>query len=214
MNVPDFDALLGDDVAPAERDRLRRAHEALVAAGPPPDLSPALRYPPGTDEHLAEVRTLPGRYYAPRRVVAGVLVAASIAAASFGAGYVLRGGDEGTSTQVAPRFVDLVELRGDDAPNALAIVQVTAPDSVGNREMIVTVEGLPKLSGDDYYTLFMTEAGKPVVTCGTFNVRGGVQRTKVRLVGAYDPADFDGFALAKYSAVTHRDTIVLTGDLA
>lgn len=213
MSSPRFDELVGAELAPAERDRLRRAHDALVAAGPPPDLSPALRYPPGTDEQYAEVRTLPGRYYAPRRVVAAVLVAASVAAASFGAGYMLRGGD-GEATRAAPRFVDQVELRGEAAPNALAVVQVTAPDSVGNREMVVTVEGLPKLAGDDYYTLFMTKNGKPVVVCGTFNVRGGVQRTKVRLVGAYDPADFEGFALAKYSAVTHRDTVVLTGKLA
>jgi hypothetical protein len=213
VSGPRFDELVGSDVPSAERERLRRAHEALVAAGPPPDLPPTLLYPPGTDEHLAEVRTLPGRYYAPRRVVAIALAAAMIAAAAFGAGYFVRGGGDGQGP-AARRYVALVELRGDAAPNALAAVRVTAPDTVGNREMIVTAEGLPKLDGGDYYTLFMTIDGKPIVTCGTFNVQGGVRRTTVRLVGAYDPAEFDGFALAKYSAVTHRDTVVLTGDIA
>ena len=37
---PDFDALVGADVPGEERDRLRRAHELLVAAGPPPELAP------------------------------------------------------------------------------------------------------------------------------------------------------------------------------
>lgn len=213
MSGPSFDDLVGTDLAPGERTRLLRAHEALVAAGPPPDLSPALQHAPGTDAHYAEVRTLPGRYYLPRRAAAGLLAAAAVAAASFGAGYFVRGGDDAGAERAAPRFVDLVELRGAAAPNALAIVQVTAPDTVGNRELVVTVEGLPRLSGNDYYTLFMTKGDKPVVTCGTFNLRGGVRRTTVRLVVAYDPANFDGLALAKYSAVTHDDTVVLTGEL-
>lgn len=213
MTGPSFDDLVGEELSTGERARLREAHDALVAAGPPPDLSPALRHPPGTEEQQAEVRTFPGRDYPPRRVVAGLLVAAAFAAASFGAGYYVRGGDEGPSRQ-GPRFVEVAQLRGESAPNAVAIVQVTPPDAVGNREMVVTVDGLPKLSDDDYYTLFMTNDGKPVVTCGTFNVRGGVKRTTVRLLGAYDPADFEGFALAKYSEATHEDTILLTGDLA
>jgi len=213
VSGPHFDELVGRDVPPDERERLLRAHDALVAAGAPPDLPPTLQFAPGTDEHLAEVRTLPGRYYAPRRVVAGVLAAAMIAAAAFGLGYFIRGDAGGDQGPAARRYVALVELHGDTAPNALAAVRVTAPDTIGNREMIVTVEGLPKLEGGDYYTLFMTKGAKPIVTCGTFNVHGGVRRTTVRLVGAYDPSEFDGFALAKYSAVTHENTVVLSGDI-
>ena len=33
---PDFDELVGTDLAPGERERLERVHELLVAAGPPP----------------------------------------------------------------------------------------------------------------------------------------------------------------------------------
>ena len=38
MNAPNFDDLIGEDVPAWERERLRRAHDLLVAAGPPPEL--------------------------------------------------------------------------------------------------------------------------------------------------------------------------------
>jgi hypothetical protein len=212
MSGPRFDDLVGSELAAAEHERLRRAHEALVAAGPPPELSPALQHPPGTAEFRAEVRTLP-RGYPPRRLAAAVVLAAALAIAAFAGGYAVGGGGDDPS-RAAPSFVEQVELRGPTAPDALAVVQVAARDTVGNHEMVVTVEGLPHLSGDDYYTLFMTRAGQLVVPCGTFNVRGGVRRTTVRLLVGYGLEDFDGFALAKYSAVSHRDTVVLEGEIA
>jgi Anti-sigma-K factor rskA len=211
MSGPNFDDLVGSELASSERERLQRAHQALVASGPPPELPPALRYAPGTEEFKAEVRTLP-RGYPPRRLAAAVVLAAAIAIAAFVGGYGIRGGDDGAQT--APEFVRQVELRGGAAPDALAVVQIAAEDSVGNREMVVTVEGLPHLHGEDYYTLFMTRAGQTVVPCGTFNVRGGVRRTTVRLLVGYGLEDFDGLALSKYSKATHKDTIVLSGKLA
>src|ERR671936_1903421 len=36
---PDFDELVGPDAEAGERERLRRLHDLLVAAGPPPDLA-------------------------------------------------------------------------------------------------------------------------------------------------------------------------------
>ena len=39
---PDFDQLLGGDVDQADRDRLRRVHDLLLQAGPPPELSPEI----------------------------------------------------------------------------------------------------------------------------------------------------------------------------
>lgn len=212
MSGPDFDELVGTDVDEAERGRLRRAHDALLAAGPPPELSPALHHPPGTDEYRAEVRVLP-RGYPPRRLAAAVVLAAAVAVAAFAGGYALGGGDGGDG-RAAPTFVRQVELRGGATPDALAVVQVGATDTVGNREMVVTVEGLPRLQGDDYYTLFMTKGGRTVVPCGTFNVRGGVRRTTVRLLVGYDLSRFDGFALARYSVATHRNTVLLRGRLA
>src|SRR5207249_1133991 len=44
---PDFDELIGAETSAAERERLRRTHELLVQAGPPPELTPQLRRAPG-----------------------------------------------------------------------------------------------------------------------------------------------------------------------
>ena len=41
----DFDALVGDDLEPAEHARLLRVHEMLREAGPPPELTPHLSAP-------------------------------------------------------------------------------------------------------------------------------------------------------------------------
>ena len=46
MMPPDFFDLVGDEGTPEELERLRRAHDLLVAAGPPPELSPRLAEAP------------------------------------------------------------------------------------------------------------------------------------------------------------------------
>jgi hypothetical protein len=43
--TPDFEELVGADLSPEEQARLRRAHDLLIAAGPPPELPPALAEP-------------------------------------------------------------------------------------------------------------------------------------------------------------------------
>ena len=40
--TPDFEELIGADLSPEEQARLRRAHDLLIAVGPPPELPPAL----------------------------------------------------------------------------------------------------------------------------------------------------------------------------
>ena len=47
-NGPDFDELVGE-LEPEEEARLRHVHELLVAAGPPPELPPALLEAPRSD---------------------------------------------------------------------------------------------------------------------------------------------------------------------
>ena len=42
---PDFDDLLGPETQGAERERLRRVHELLVEAGPPPEIAPEIESP-------------------------------------------------------------------------------------------------------------------------------------------------------------------------
>ena len=54
----DFDELVGaDGLAPEEQARLRRVHEMLLQAGPPPELPAALPgAPPTPDAHDARSR--------------------------------------------------------------------------------------------------------------------------------------------------------------
>src|SRR5207245_1293825 len=56
--VPEFDELIGADAPAEERERLRRVHELLVAAGPPAELPPSLETVP---EPEPQVTLLPQR---------------------------------------------------------------------------------------------------------------------------------------------------------
>ena len=69
--------------------------------------------------------------------------------------------------------------------------------------MILTVRGLAPLSGGDYYTLALAKRGKPVVTCGTFNVADRTQRT-LHMSAAYDLKSFDGWVVTRWDAKTHQ----------
>ena len=69
---------------PSEEARLRRVHDLLVQAGPPPDLPPALeRTPEAAEAEIVQFPLLP-----KRRWVAAALVAATVAALAFGGGYL------------------------------------------------------------------------------------------------------------------------------
>ena len=83
MSDPDFDELVGTDLEPGERARLERVHELLVAAGPPPELSPsrAGRAPPQR-----------------RRRGALLAIAAALAVAAFALGAARRGPAVAAST--------------------------------------------------------------------------------------------------------------------
>ena len=82
-------------------------------------------------------------------------------------------------------------------------------DANGNTTMDVKVKGLRPLPEDDYYVLFMTKRGKPVVECGTFNIRRGGP-TSLHFTVAYDPADFDGLQLAHWRHSDHKDVPVFS----
>jgi hypothetical protein len=213
VSPPRFDELVDDDLPAEERERLRRAHDALIAAGAPAELSSALRHPPGTPAYQDEVRVLP-RYYPPKWAAAAALMAAAAAAVSFGIGYLV--GKPESDRVVAPqqRIERVVTLRGAEKPGAVAVVEIGREDDDGNRPMRVIVEGLPQLGGGDYYTLFMTKKGKPVVPCGTLNVQGDGKRTAVRLNSAYELEGFDGLALAEYNAEDHSDRVLMRASLA
>src|SRR5438067_2101835 len=171
---PDFRELVGEDVPGAERERLRRVHDLLVAAGPPPELSPALEHPPEVGG--SRVVSL-----ARRRRGAVLLLAAAIAAAVFGVGFLTGAVTHGSGSETIGLPIAMHGTRA--APNALASIRFEQIDAAGNWPMRLTVQGLPKLPKDGYYELYVTRNGHIAGTCGTFRVGG--DRTVVRLNAPY-----------------------------
>jgi hypothetical protein len=187
---PDFRDIVGDDLPPEERDRLERVHEMLIAAGPPPELPPQLADVP-TGRPAADPIALPRR-----RTGAALALAAAIALVAFLGGYIA-----GHSKSSPFETVRSVELGNREMS---AVVKLGPKDTNGNTPMQVKVKGLPSLPPQDYYVLFMTKGGKPVVECGTFRVRARGSVT-VPFTVAYDPADFDGFQLARWRHEDRKD---------
>ena len=182
---PDFDDLLdGEELTPDERERLRRAHDLLLQAGPPAELPPALADPPSP---RATVTFLPRR-----RRMATVLVAAALLLLAFGVGYLVA--DRGGSSQAVAYSV---QMRGTSAePTARASLLVLDKDEAGNWPMLLKVSGLEELPRGGYYDLYLTKNGKLGPECGTFLVHG--HTTTVRLSVAYRLRDFDGWVITRH----------------
>jgi hypothetical protein len=180
---PPRDELLGgaDD---AERDGLRHVHERLIAAGPPPELPPALLAPP--EPPKASIVPLPRRYR-----YTTVAAAAALALCLFGAGYVIAGGD----SRKAP--VQQVALKG--AGGASATLAVFEQDAAGNWPMELTTTRLPALPPGKTYELWLTRDGVRTESCGSF-VTGGSE-TVVRLNAPYRLGDFSGWVVTRPDGV-------------
>jgi len=196
---PEFDDLVGADVPAEERERLLRAHELLVAAGPLPELPPEL-------EHWAEPAPAEGVSIFMRRRVAVVgILAAALAALAFGGGFLF-----GHSQQGGFAAAFKVRMHGTPAaPHALGSIQVGKHDKDGNWPMVVKVSSLAKLPPHAYYTLWLTKQGKPVAPCGTFRAHGA--RTSLTFTVAYRLKRFDGWVVTLQNA-GHREPgpVVLT----
>jgi hypothetical protein len=169
MTGPDFDQLVGEALAPRERERLRRAHEALLAAGPPPELPASLGRP------------RPARHARPLLLP---LVAALALVVAFTGGWLA-----GSITDQDPEFT--LEMQGTAAaPAAVADLVVYPIDPAGNWPMEMTISGLR----DGRYELVLTRDGKPVVSCGLFLVHG---RTVTHLNAPYRLREYDGWAVVR-----------------
>ena len=188
---PDFRDLVGDDLSPEEGARLERVHDMLIAAGPPPELPPELQEVP-SERPVATPIVLPRR-----RVGAAIALAATIALVAFLGGFIAGHSGAGDSFQ----SVRNVALGNGQAK---AVVRFAPKDANGNTTMDVKVENLRPLPRRDYYVLLMTKNGKPVVECGTFNLRRGGPTT-FKFTVAYDPSDFDGLQLARWRHTDHKD---------
>lgn len=179
-----FDELVGEVGDPRERERLRRVHELLLAVEPPPDVS---RASPPVVTPLAR-----------RRVRPLALLAAALAVAAFGTGYLVGG------REPAPERVITMSGAGVER-DATASIRVLPQDEAGNWPMDVLVRGLePSRDRQDYYELWLTDGGRPVASCGRFVVAEGL--TTVRLSVPYGLRRYDGWVVTRAGS----DDVLLT----
>jgi hypothetical protein len=167
-------------------ERLRHVHDMLVAAGPPPELPPSLAHAPGSEPE-SRVRLMPRR-----RLGAALVLAAALALATFGAGYLVSartGPDAGFAEEFALTMQGTSAARG-----AAATLLVGEIDEAGNWPMEMTIRGLPALPQGQRYELLLTRDGAPVVSCGTFVVDG---ETAVFLNAPYKLRSYDGWVVTR-----------------
>ena len=194
---PEFDDLVGRDLPEDERERLRRVHELLVEAGPPPELPPRLAEPPTSASEREEVVFLPRR-----RAGALLSLAAALALIAFLGGY-LAGRREGFSTTDKVHMHATAAARG-----ASALIDVGQLDRAGNWPLLVKVRGLKPLPAGGYYEMYVTRNGHRIGTCGTFRVHGA--SVDVRLNAPYRLSRGVGWIVTKRSPGRSTEPVVLT----
>ncbi len=176
-------------LSPEEADRLRRVHELLVEAGPPPDLPPALEQPTNpTDAEVIDFPLMP-----PRRWAAVAIAAAALALAALGGGYLLGHAHAKPAAFATWRVVPM------QGKGSLAVLRIGRHDQAGNWPMELIVSGLPtQPNRHAYYELWLSRNGKPVAPCGSFRVNA--RDTTVRLSVPYSFSRFDGWVVTEQPA--------------
>jgi hypothetical protein len=180
---PEFRELVGEDLPREEEERLRRVHDLLLAAGPPPELPPHLQEPVEPEKPRDNVTYLPRRR-------AGLLLglAAAIALVSLVAGYVVGARNDFKTDFNVPMHSTAA------GAGASATIHVGALDSAGNWPLKVEVKGLKPLPKGAFYEMYLTRGGKPVATCGTFRA---VDSQSVRLNAPYKLNNYDGWVVTR-----------------
>jgi len=186
-----FDDLVGEIADPAERERLRRVHELLLSVDPPPELSPSLQEAPGPE---------PVRLVPRRRRGALALLAAALAAAAFGAGWLGGARSDDVAAEREIVMMGVGETRG-----SFATIELLPQDASGNWPLRVLVQGLePSEDRTDYYELWLTKDGKLADSCGRFTVHPGL--TTVTLSVPYGLKRYDGWVVTRRGS----DRVLLT----
>lgn len=151
---PDFEEIVGAGLDPGERERLRRVHELLVAAGPPPELSTEIARPP----RAAAVVALPRR-----RRLGALALAAALGVALFALGFLAGGRSDDYGT------FDVVTMTGTGAAQgASARIEIFDADDAGNWPMEIDVSGLGPPAEGGLYEVWLTQDGELVALCGSF----------------------------------------------
>ena len=188
-----FDELVGEIDDPREYDRLRRVHELLLSVDAPAELSPMLERAPAPEP----VRLLPRR-----RRQALALLAAALAAAAFGAGWLAGARSDDAQLERTIVMQGVGESRG-----SLGTIELLSQDAEenGNWPMRLLVRGLaPSKNRTDYYELWLTKNGELADSCGRFTVHKGV--TTVTLSVPYGLRAYDGWVVTRHGS----DRILLT----
>jgi hypothetical protein len=183
---PEFDDLVGGEVEGAERERLRRVHDLLVAAGPPPESAPLS--PPATDATVTSLATRRSR----RRRALLALAAALGVMVVFTIGLVVAD-SEGPS---ADRIVAMTGPSG-----ASATLEIFDVDEAGNWPMLVEVKGLEPEPEGGLYQVWLTREGKQVALCGSFLTESDGTAV-VSMNAPWRLSDFDGWVVVERGSTT------------
>ena len=178
---PDFDELVGPDVESAERTRLLRVHDALLQAGPPPELSPGAAPPVPKVVPLAR-----------RRRVGVLALAAALGAVAFAVGYLV-------AESGGPNTDRVIAMSG--TGGASASLEVFEIDDAGNWPMELEVDGLPPPPSGGLYELWLTKNGRLAALCGSFLVETE-GATVVPMNAPWRFSEFDGWVVVEAGSET------------
>jgi Anti-sigma-K factor rskA len=177
---PDFGSLIDPRTTGHERNLIRRAHEALVVAGPLPELPLSLLKAPAVRSRSTSHWTRPSRALLAACAAALALATATLA-------YL------GTSQSTEPARAVIAMHATAAAPAAHATLRVGARDRAGNTHIRLRVRGLPVLPSGSYYEMFLTDKNRVVGACGTFKTDGG--DTIVDLNVPYRLGEYSGWLI-------------------
>jgi hypothetical protein len=183
--MTEFRDLVGGDLDPDELEQLERVDRILRSVPAPP-----AEVPGSLNRAVQRIGTERGIWTA-RRVAAVAALAATLAALFFSVGR-WTGGGSSLDYQVS------VPLKATAAaPQASGLIRIAESDrTTGNQELKLRVSGLPRLSGGDYYVLWLAKEGKYAGTCGTFNVGSGT--TTVDMTVSYRLQDYDAWVISRH----------------
>jgi hypothetical protein len=180
-DTPDFRDLVGGDLTPEEELELARV-DSLLRSVP----APAPEVPGSLTRAVEQIGTATP-IWTRRRLVAAVALAATLAAIFFGVG---RWADRGFEARATVQMT-----AGNRAPDATAKIELGRRDeATGNWKMRLVVDGLPHLTDNEYYVLWLARDGQYAGACGTFNVDG---RTTVDLTASYDLSEYDAWVISR-----------------
>ena len=179
--MTDFRDLVGGDLSQEERAKLERVDRLLrTVPAPPSDV-------PGSLDRAVNRIGTERRQWTPWRLVAAVALAVTLAALFFGVGRWTTGGE--------PHYRASIQMKpAASNPRASGLIKLGDREANGNWKLRLQVDGLPELSGDGYYVLWLAKDGKYAATCGTFKARGD---TTIDMTVSYRLSEYDAWVISE-----------------